>query len=145
MQIQKVGSSTPHPIIACFKPKVVELNATSSLDGRRPQNCVYREGTRPFDQSGQTTEERMVAMEMKFRDCFSQVVAEERRRGRNYTNVVRFRPDIFFFANIDPAILTSPVPIFPNGGHGTLFPAFSGYLAFLPRWAAADGRRRGGH
>lgn len=122
--------------VAYFRPTFVELNATSSLE--RPKHCIWPLRNHLFDKSGETDEQRLVATEIKFRDCFRRVVAEERRRGRNYTTVVRMRPDIFFFANIDPVILTSQVPIFPNGGHGTLFPAFNGHLAFLPRWAAAD-------
>ena len=124
--------------VACFHPTFVELNATSSFEGKRNNDCTFQGGNKAFDRSGQSIIERIVGTEAKFFECFRRVEAEERRRGQNYTNVIRLRPDIFFFANIDPAILTSSVPIFPNGGHGTTFPAFSGYLAFLPRWAAAD-------
>ena len=84
----------------------------------------------------QSVEVRIVETVAKFRECYRRVEEYEAAHGMRYDNIVRLRPDIFFYAPLDPALFQSAVPLFPNGVHGCYFPCFNNHLAFLPRWAA---------
>ena len=112
------------------------LNGEAGAHFVRNKECRVADSTQshPIDRlSTQHNLARFMETFAKLEACYVQVVLREQALKRQFTMVLRLRPDMFFFDALSPEVLTSSNPIFPNGGIGARLPAFNDHLAFLPR------------
>lgn len=117
---------------------LISIRNSSTKFSINPNCELPRDAMKLCDKTNQPSYQRLWETMIGFTECFADLKKHEYKIKKQYTTIIRLRPDTFFYDTINPMLLSPTVPIFPYGHISCTSTkndhvCVNDHIAFLPR------------